>query len=446
MQKHMTAWSFLLAMIFINQGFAQSAFNIDEAVDYALKNHASIKNAKVGQQDAELQIKEIKYAGLPQINGSFQFSTNLLIPTQIIEAKNFNPAAKDGEIAKIKFGVPWGGQAGIGVNQLLFDASWLVGLRAAETYRLMASQEMDKSKVTIAETVRKAYYTAMVTEQRAGLLTLNLARMDSAIFTTEQYFKQGFVEKIDIDRLKVQRNNLTAEKQKLDNLIALTLQLLKFQMSYPQEAVLTLTEKLNTENILALRYVLENDVNPDNRIEYKQLQTSKVLTSLNIERIDKTKYPSVALSGSLGAGHSNLRFNPFERWFGSSVLGLNVRIPIYDSGLRRVQMERQKLNLIKIDNGADLLKESFKLENNSAKINFKNGFESLEIQQRNMELASEVLRVSKIKFQQGVGSSLEVVNAESDLKTSQNNYFSALFDVLIAKVDLDKAQGKLFKN
>lgn len=424
---------------------AQSAFTIDEAVDYAIKNHPSVKNAIVGSQDAELQIKEIKYAGMPQINGQFGYTYNAIVPTQLVDAKNFNPQAADGEVVKFKFGVPWGGQAGIGVNQLIFDATWLVGLRAADTYRLMASQDVTKSKLTVAESVIKAYYSALVAEQRSKILDLNISRMDSAIYQTEQYLKQGFVEKIDVNRLNVQRNNLITEKQKLANLISLTYQLLKFQMSYPQDAKITLKEKLNNDDVKMIRSLVGEEVNPENRIEYLQMQTSKKLTLLNMERYQKGVFPSVSFSGSLGAGHSNPQFNPFERWFGSSALTLGVRIPIYDSGLRKVQVERQRLNGVKIDNGMDILKESFKLENEQAKTNIKNGFEALDIQSRNMELAEEVLRVTKIKYTQGLGTNLEIVNAESDLKQAQNNYFSALYDVLIAKVDLDKAQGKLIK-
>lgn len=424
---------------------AQSAFSIDEAVDYAVKNHPNVKNAIVGTQDAELQIKEIKYAGMPQVSGQFGYTYNAIVPTQLIDAKNFNPEAAPGEVVKFKFGVPWGGQAGIGVNQLIFDASWLVGLRAADTYRLMASQDLTKSKVTVAENVIKAYYSALVAEQRSKILDLNISRMDSAIYQTEQYLKQGFVEKIDVDRLNVQRNNLITEKQKLNNLISLTYQLLKFQMSYPQDARITLKEKLNNDDVKILRNLVGEEVNPENRIEFLQLQTSKKLTLLNVERIQKGVFPSVSFSGSLGAGHSNTVFNPFEKWFGSSALTLGVRIPIYDSGVRKVQIERQRLNVIKIDNGVELLKESFKLENEQAKVNIKNGFEALDVQTRNMDLAEEVLRVTKIKYQQGLGTNLEIVNAESDLKQAQNNYFSALYDVLIAKVDLDKAHGKLIK-
>jgi len=216
-------------------------------------------------------------------------------------------------------------------------------------------------------------------------------------------------------------------------------------MSYPIGQKITLTDKLEVENIKLLRSTLVEEVNPQNRIEFSQIETSRNLTLLNVERIQKGIFPSVAFNASLGVGHGNPVFNPFERWFPNSVLSFAVRIPIYDSGLRKVQIERQRLNILKIDNGVELLKESFKLQNEQAKINLKNGFESLDVQSRNMDLAQEVLNVTKIKYLQGVGSNLEVVNAESDLKQAQNNYFSALYDVLISKVDLDKAQGNLIK-
>lgn len=439
-------FSFLFVLLFsITKLEAQYAFSIEEAVTYGLKNHANVKNAIVGIQDAELQIKEIKYAGLPQVNGQFSYTYNAIVPTSILPAKTFNPNAAEGEISKVRFGVPWGGQTGIGINQLIFDATWLVGIRAADTYRKMAAQELEKSQIDIAENVKKAYYSALVAEQRANIFDLNIDRLDSAIFQTEQYFKQGFAEKIDIDRLNVQRNNLITEKQKINNLIELTYQLLKFQMSYPIGQKITLTDKLDIENVKLIRSTLVEEVNPQKRIEFSQIETSRKLTLLNVERIQKGIFPSVAFNGSFGAGHGNPVFNPFERWFPNSALSLAVRIPIYDSGLRKVQMERQRLNIIKIDNGAELLKESFKLQNEQAKINLKNGFESLDVQSRNMDLAQEVLSVSKIKYLQGLGSNLEVVNAESDLKQAQNNYFSALYDVLISKVDLDKAQGNLIK-
>lgn len=425
------------------QAQGQQAFSLQEAVDYAIVHHADVKNALVDRQDSELEIKEIKAAGLPQINGQFEYTYNAIVPTQLIDAQNFDPSAPEGEVAEFKFGVPWSGQAGIGVNQLIFDATWLVGLRAAETYRKLADQGITQSKVIVAENVTKAYYSALVAIERAELLKLNISQIDTLKYNTTEMFKQGFVEKLDVDRLSVQKNNLEAELSKVNNLISLTYQLLKFQMGYDVNQPISLKDKLEDQELKALSSVAYTQVNPEDRIEFQTLKTNRELLNLNVERYQKGALPSVSFSGSLGAGHSNTSFNPFERWFGSSALTLGVNIPIYDSGLRKVQVERQRLNIIKLDNSAEMLRNSFKLENDQATVNLKNGLETLEVQRRNMELAEEILRVTKIKYQQGVGSNLEVVNAENDNRQAQTNYFAALYDVLVAKVDLDKAHGKL---
>ncbi|SOE22174.1 Outer membrane protein TolC [Spirosomataceae bacterium TFI 002] len=433
----------ILCLAFGLKAFSQQTFTVKEAVEYALKNHADVKNAQVGKLDAEKQITEIKQTGLPQINGSFQFTANLIVPTSILPANTFDPTAPEGAIAKVKFGVPWGGQAGIGLNQLVYDATWLVGLRAADTYRLLADQTLTQSKVTVSENVQKAYYSVLVAQERSGLVDLNIQRLDSVIYTTTELYKQGFVEKIDIDRLEVQRNNLITEAQKVKNLIDVSYSLLKFQMQYKQNQPIFLTDKLNSVDIEAMLAIEKEEINPEDRIEFNLIGTQRRLTELNIERYQKSYLPNVYFTGSLGASHGNPVFNPFERWFPSSAVSIGMNIPIFDSGAKRTKIEREQLNLMKIDNGVEMLKESFELQNNMAIINMKNGLESLEIQKRNFALAEEVVRVTQIKYKEGVGSNLEIVNAENDLKQAQTNYLAALYDVLVAKVDLDKAQGKL---
>ncbi|KPM48746.1 TolC family protein [Jiulongibacter sediminis] len=439
--KKLLSGSLLLLVSFA--AVSQQAFSLEEAVAYGLKHHADVRNAIVRKQDTELQIKEIKVAGMPQINGQFQYTYNAIVPTQLIDAQNFDPTAPEGSVTKFKFGVPWAGQAGIAVNQLIFDATWLVGLRAQDTYRKLADQELVQSKTTVAENITKAYYSVLVAAERAKIIDLNIARLDTMEYNTTQMFNQGFVEKIDLDRIAVQKNNLKTELTKVNNLIDLSKQLLKFQMGYNVSSEIVLTDNLKDQEEKALATIAKQEVDPENRIEYQVLKTNRQLLELNEERYLKGAIPNVFFSGSLGAGHSNTRFNPFERWFGSSALSLGVNIPIFDSGLRKVQAERQRLNIIQMDNTAEMLRNSFNLQNDQATINMTNGLETLDVQKRNLELAEEVVRVSKIKYQQGVGSNLEVVNAENDLRQAQTNYFAALYDVLVAKVDLDKAQGKL---
>ena len=422
---------------------AQQAFTLQEAVQYGTKNHLSVKNAELDIVGAELTIKQIKASGLPQINGNFSYTYNAIIPTQLIDAKNFDPNAPEGAVTKFKFGVPWAGQAGVGLNQLIFDATWLVGLKAAPVYRELARKGVTNSKVTVAENVAKAYYSVLVAEERSKILDLNIARIDSLIKEMKVMNQQGFIEKLDLDRLEVQRNNLVTETQKVKNLILLSQTLLKFQMGMKLDESIVLKDKLSDVDIRPLALLEYQPVDYANRIEYSTLMVQRQLTLLDKERTQKGTIPKVSFNGSLGAGHSNTRFNPFERWFGSSALTLGVQIPIYDSGLRKIQLQQQDLALTKIDQNALLLRESFDLQSKSAGINLKNGLETLNVQQRNMDLATEVVRVTKIKYQAGQGSNIEVVNAESALKEAQTNYFAALYDVLIAKVDLDKAMGKL---
>ncbi|MBA4851665.1 TolC family protein [Emticicia sp. BO119] len=422
---------------------AQQAFTLQQAVQYGIKNHLSVKNAELDIVGAELTIKQIKASGLPQINGNFSYTYNAIIPTQLIDAKNFDPNAPDGAVTKFKFGVPWAGQTGIGLNQLIFDATWLVGLKAAPVYRELARKGVTNNKIVVAENVAKAYYSVLVAEERSKILDLNIARIDSLIREMKVMNQQGFIEKIDLDRLEVQRNNLITETQKVKNLIVLSQSLLKFQMGMKIDEPIVLADKLSDVDIRPFAMLEYPAVDYAGRIEYSTLMVQRQLSVLDMERTQKGVIPKVSFSGSLGAGHSNTRFNPFERWFGSSALTLGVQIPIYDSGLRKIQLQQQRLALTKLDQSAILLRESFDLQAKTASINIKNGLESLDIQQRNLDLAKEVVRVTKIKYQAGQGSNIEVVNAESALKEAQTNYFAALYDLLIAKVDLDKAMGKL---
>lgn len=440
--KHLRVFP-LLFLILSTTAFSQQSFSLKEAVQYGIKNHLTVKNAQLEIYSAENTIKQIKASGMPQINGQFQYTSNLIIPTQLLEAKNFNPNAAEGEVTKFKFGVPWGGQAGIGVNQLIFDATWLVGLKAAPVYRELAQRGVTSSKITVAENVMKAYYSVLVAEERSKILLLNINRMDTLLREIKIMNEKGFVEKLDVDRLQVQRNNLVTETQKVKNLIQLSYGLLKFQMGMKQQETLTLKDKLSETDLSTLQLPEYQGVDYANRIEYSTLMTQRKLTTLDIERIQKGVLPKVFFSGSLGASHSNPRFNPFERWFGSSALSIGVQVPIYDSGLRKTQIQQQNIALTKIDQSALLLRESFELQASQSIISLQNGLETLKSQKANMELATEVLRVSKIKYQAGAGTNIEVVNAESSLKEAQTNYFAALYDLLIAKVDLDKASGKL---
>jgi outer membrane protein TolC len=429
--------------------YAQNeGFSLKEAVNYAIKHNLNVKNAQLDAVSAEARIGEIRAAGLPQVNANFSYTDNLIIQRFFLPANFADPnAPADAPPVALKFGVKYQGSASATLNQLIFNGSYFIGLKAAATYRELAQKGITQSKVSVAEAVTKAYYSAQVAEERAKLLDLNIARVDSLMRETKIMNAGGFVELLDVNRLEVQINNLHTERQKVQNLIELSYALLKFQMGMKPADAIQLTDDINTVNIDSLRAMsAEFQPSYESRIEFSLLNTQEKLAGLDLRNVRSGYLPS--LNASVGYGHNNGRdkFNDLfgSKWFNNSVLTLTLNVPIFDGFSKKYQIEQKKIAIDKVKNNQELLKQSIDLETNQAGINIKNAFATLETQKRNLTLAEEIVRVSKIKYKEGVGSNIEVINAESSLKEAQTNYFTALYDLMIAKVDLSKAKGELY--
>jgi outer membrane protein TolC len=186
----------------------QTRLSLAEAVKFGLENHQTIKNSSVDVMSAEVRIKEIKSAGLPQVNGSLQMMGNPILQKVFLPAKFFNPNAPD-DAAPVaaKFGVNFSNNFSLSVNQLVFDGTYLLGLKAADLYRELASKNANASKITVAENVTKAYYSVLVAEERIKILDLNVTRLDTLYNDTKKLNESGFVEKIDVDRFEVSNGN-----------------------------------------------------------------------------------------------------------------------------------------------------------------------------------------------------------------------------------------------
>lgn len=423
-------------------------FSLNEAIRFATEQNLNVKNSQLDAISADARIKEIKAVALPQVNVSGQFLNNLAIQTVFLPPEFFQLPADAGP-QPVRFGVNYQGALQASVNQLLFDASYRIGLKAADAYRELAQKNIAASKITTAEQVAKAYYNVLVNQERMKLLDYNIGRLDTLLRETRALNQQGFVEKIDVSRLEVQLNNLQTEKQKVQNLVGLSYYLLKFQMGLGVNDPIVLTDRIPELSIDDLeREVTSMPATFDygNRIEFSQLQSQLELANLDIQNTQKQYFPK--LSAFFNYGYNNGR-NSFgdmltTKWFALSSIGLNLSAPIFDGFSKKYRIQQQKLTLEKARNSGDLLKNSIDLQIRQAQITLQNSLQSLRTQQRNLELAQEVLRVTRIKYKEGVGSNIEVINAESASREAQTNYYASLLDYMLTKVDLDKATGKLF--
>ncbi|ACT94639.1 outer membrane efflux protein [Dyadobacter fermentans DSM 18053] len=438
----------LAALISFVPLHAQTGYSLKEAVDYAIKHNLNVKNAQLDAVSAEARIGEIRATGLPQLSATATLTNNIIIPRFFLPGGSLDPSVPpDAPPAALEFGIPWQGAASANLNQLIFNGSYFIGLKAAATYRELAQKTTTSSKVSVAEAVTKAYYSAQVAEERAKLLDLNIARVDSSMRETKAMNASGFVELLDVNRLEVQINNLQTERQKVQNLIELSYALLRFQMGMAANEPIKLTDDINAVDVDALQAASAgSEVSYESRIEYSLLNTQEKLAGLDLRNVRSGYLPSV--SASLGYGY-NAGADKFSQlftnqWFNNMVLAVNLNIPIFDGFQKKYQINQKKIAIDKVKNSQNLLKQSIDLENNQAAINIKNAFATLETQKRNLTLAEEIVRVSKIKYKEGVGSNIEVINAESSLKEAQTNYFTALYDLMIAKVDLSKAKGELY--
>ncbi len=446
-----------------------ATFTLEQCIEYALVNSIAAQNAIIDQQIASAKVKETVGLGLPQVSGNASLVHNPRLQRFFSTFTGSNgflpdlsavPNIRVGDVVSVEnfFQLKNSGVASVTINQLVFSGSYLVGLQASQAYKDLSYKTATQTKEQIVQQVTKAYYSILINKERIQLFTNNISRLDSLLKSTTALNKNGFAEAIDVDRIKVAYNNLKSEQNKFLNINELGLELLKFQMNYPMDQPITVTGNIQDVKIDVNQASYTDGWDYKMRSDYKVLEANKRLQELNIKNQYAGALPTISAFGNFGyntqsgdigglfttnSGISDNGLIGPDRWYNYSQLGVSMNVPIFTGFQRHYKIQQEKLTLKKIDNGFRSLKQGIDLETKQASISFENAITSLTAQMENMDLASNVSRITKIKYEQGVGSNLEVVDAENSLRQAQTNYYSALFDAMIAKVDLDKAYGKL---
>lgn len=423
------------------------SLSLQECIEYALNNNQDVINAAYEKEIAETQVGETLSRGLPQVNIDAGVNYNFEPQKSLLPASMLDPNAPEGQEVEFSFQQKYDGNVGLSLRQLIFDGSFFVGLQASKTYKELSSKEHVKTQIDVVEAVSKAYYNALVTEERFALLQVNFARLDSLLSDTRVMYDNGFAEKIDVSRLKVQYNNLKVQVENTGKLLVISRDLLKFQMGMPISQELTLTDKL--EEVAFTDPTVDDDFNYAERIEYSQMQTNMALANLDLKNNRVQYLPTLYANFNYGyntqTSESDQLFKT-NRWLNYGATGLSLNIPLFDGFLKSNRIQKNKIQIRQIEQSFEQLENTIDLQIKQAKINMANSLEQMKAQRENMDLAEEIYNVTKIKYQEGVGSNLEVVEADADYKEAQTNYYNALYDALVAKVELEKAYGELLKN
>lgn len=441
----------IIAVLFVAQvGFSQQQMTLQQCIDYALENNPNIKSARAGVDMSEAKVGEYISSGLPQITANADLGNNYIIPTTFVPAQIFDPNAPEGELAPVQFGTTYTGRASIDLNQMIFSGSYFVGLKAAKTYTELSRKDLIQTEVDLLAAIKKAYYSVLVYQERDALVQKNYQRLDSLLRETRLMYEGGFAEKIDVSRVQVQFNNISQAIKTSSTALEVSMKLLKFQMGMPIGNVIALTDNLQTIKFEVLNEDYKAGFNYNDRIEFSKLETNKALVELDIKNTKVQYLPTLDFYGNYGASYGTSVFSNFvsfgENWKTLGAFGIKLNVPIFDGFRKSKQIQQKKFQLDQIEFSQELVKNQINLEQEQSSLQFANNLDALKAQEENMKLAEEVYNVTVIKYQQGVGSNIEVIDADASYKEAQTNYFSALYDALISAVELEKAYGKLNKS
>jgi len=439
--KHIILIVSLICAVALN-GFAQQAppdsqkynFTVADCINYAYEHQHDVKNANLDVESAGYHVKEIVGQGFPQINASASFTDYIKSPVIVVTPTQ-----------SFKIYQPYNSSFGLGFTQIIFDPSYLVGLQGRKTYKQLYDYSYTRTKIEANVNVTKAYYQVLVSVEQLKLLEANINDLKQQLDETTARNKQGFVEMIDVQRLTVQYNSLITRRENTIRLLTLNYELLKFQMGMPIQDDLKLKDKLeNIQLDSAIADAATDTTVYRNRIEYDLLKTQKKLNEYDLKLKKGQFLPKLTANGSYSPAYMNSSFSAlYTAQYPTAFVGLNLNIPIFTGWQHLNQYKQSKINLMKSDNDLSNMKNTVSLQVEQARTSFVNGLQSLNDQKKNMALAEEVLRVSKIKYEQGVGSSIEVTQAETDVQQADNSYIQGLYDALVSKVDLDKAYGRI---
>jgi outer membrane protein len=441
----------------------KNEFSVKQAVDYGIKNAVAVKNALIDIQIQKQTNREFTAIAYPQLSASGSGNHYFNVPVQpiadfikpqiygvlqgngVINGNTGLPIVGPNSFPDLPFSVvqPWSAGASFDLSQILFDGQVFIGLKARKSAMELATKTAEVTAEQIKANIYKIYYQIAVGKKQVTSIDANIERFEKLLFDVKEIYKQGFAEKLDIDKVQVQLNNLETEKIKIDNQLETGTAGLKFLMNMPQKETLILTDTVSEESLK--ENILDEAYDYKNRKEIQLLSTAIKLNEYNVKRFKLSKYPSLAAFGSYQKNAQRQKFDFFGKgdWFTTSLVGLKLSAPIFDGNARRAKMQKAKYEVQKLNNNLEQTKESVDYDVNSARIKMKSAILTIDNQKQNVTLAEKVYYTTKKKYEAGLGSNQEIYTAQTELKVAQTNYYSALYDAVIAKIDYLKAVGKL---
>jgi outer membrane protein TolC len=437
----------LLSSLVFSQEIPKS-LSLQEAIDFALENNRTAKNAQRDIEAAKKQKWETIASGLPQISASIDYNQWLKQQVSLIPAEFFG--GNPGEFAEVAFGTKKTMNATATLNQKLFDGSYLVGLQSAKVFLEISKNAKEKTDLEVRKAVINAYGNVLLSEESVSILERNVSVLEKNLDETTKIYENGLGEEESVEQLQITLSGIKSNLTNTERLKTLAYKMLNITLGVPLETNIKLTDNLNSltsQNMVIS--LLDADENIEQTIDYKIAENDKVSKELLL-KLEKSKaLPTLNafINGGYSGNNDKFKFlQSSQKWFGSSLLGITMNIPIFSSGMRAAATSRAKINLEKAKDDLTETEQKLKLQIETAKSEYRFAIEDYQNKKENLSLAERIEKKNQTKFFEGISSSFDLRQAQTQLYTAQQELLQAMLDVINKKAALETVLNVIPKN
>lgn len=419
------------------------AFTLEEAISHALEHNYSAINATRDIEISKQKKRETTATGLPQLNGTVDYTNNIELQQQPFPAILFDPTAPPDLFVPLAFSPKQSMNANLRLSQLIFDGSYIVALQASKTYLEYYQNAKTKSNNDVREMVINAYGTVLLTEESIAILERNKASLEKTLNDTRETFKNGLIEEENVEQLEITLSSVDINLNNTRRLRDISYKMLKVELGLPIEAELVLEDKLEGLTVRHVDPALTGgagfDVN--NNIDFRIARNFEEQRSLELKLEKSRALPTLGASlnyGALAFGQTFDFTHTSKPWYDYAALGVNLTVPIFSGFARSARTQQAKIRLEQAKTQLTETEQRLKLAYEKASSDYEFSIEQYETSKNNLRLAERIEGKQQTKFTEGLSTSFDLNDAQRQLYTAQQQYLQSMVDIINKKAALEK--------
>ena len=437
--KILFALSFFLGLQSVFAQTLPDSVSLEEALAFGEQNNRTIQNANLEVQKAYKQKWSTIAIGLPQISANANYQNFIELPTSLIPAQFFG--GNEGDFAEVQFGTPQTMDAGVTVQQLIFDGSYLVGLEASRVFLAISENILEKTQLEIRKNIVNTYSSVLLARENIQFLENNHKNLTNTLEELNQLFRNGFEEEESVEQLRLTLSGVETQLRYAKNLERITLNMLKLLIGFPTQSPLLLSdtlEKLTDASLFSLQ--ISEDISLSNNVDIKMAENNLLSETLlyKYERSKSLPRLSAFLNGNYTGNSETFSFTQSnQKWFGAALFGINLQVPIFSSLQRSANSQKAKIAVSQAEKSLTETQERITIEVQAAENEYQLAVENYFTSKENLALAKRIEEKNQTKYFEGIASSFELREAQLQLYSAQNNYIKAIQNVIQKKLALE---------